>query len=260
MNNPSMLPIDYSELADLLEKCLELRQTPIAIRFTEAIPEDMARPASLAPAGCRFWQDAARGGFATDAADHRMCAIGVYTHNLQPSVAQQAGLHQTDLQDALKVFGDLGYVRKEDLVLIPVAYTSPQYVVYCPLADTPLEPDVVLLFVTAREALILSEACQQVEKQNALAMGRPACAVVPQVMNTGRAAMSLGCCGARAYLDVFDDDISVFAIPGGKLPAYADRIEALAEANETLTRFHEIRRREVAAGQTPTVRESLEAL
>ncbi len=79
-------------------------------------------------------------------------------------------------------------------------------------------------------------------------------------MNTGRAAMSLGCCGARAYLDVFDDDISIFAIPGRKLPAYAERIEALAEANETLSRFHEVRRHEVEAGHTPTVRESLGAL
>ena len=33
------------------------------------------------------------------------------------------------------------------------------------------------------------------------AMGRPACAVVPQAINSGQAALSLGCCGARAYLD-----------------------------------------------------------
>lgn len=55
--------------------------------------------------------------------------------------------------------------------------------------------------VNANQTLILSEATQQVEKQNPPAMGRPACAVVAQVMNTGRAALSSGCCGARAYLD-----------------------------------------------------------
>ena len=79
----------------------------------------------------------------------------------------------------------------------------------------------MLLFVNANQTLILSEATQQVENQNAPAMGRPACAIVPQVMNTGRAALSLGCCGARAYLDVLTDDVAVFAIPGAKLEAYA---------------------------------------
>jgi uncharacterized protein (DUF169 family) len=128
------------------------------------------------------------------------------------------------------------------------------------LAESPLPPDVVLLFVDANQTLILSEATQQVENQNAPAMGRPACAIVPQVMNTGRAALSLGCCGARAYLDVLTDDVAVFAIPGAKLEAYVRRIEALAKANGILANFHKIRRKTIAAGGTPTIKESLAAL
>lgn len=90
------------------------------------------------------------------------------------------------------------YVRQEDLHAIPVLQWRPKHVVYAPLAETPLPPAVVVLFVDAGEALILSEATQQVENQSPPAMGRPACGIVPQVMNTGRAALSLGCCGARA--------------------------------------------------------------
>ncbi len=78
--------------------------------------------------------------------------------------------------DALKVFGELDYVRPEDLAQIPVLASQPGYVVYAPLAASPLPPDVVLLFVNANQTLILSEATQQVENQNAPAMGRPACA------------------------------------------------------------------------------------
>ena len=81
-----------------------------------------------------------------------------------------------------------------------------------------MPPDMVLLFVNANQTLILSEATQQVENQNAPAMGRPACAIVPQVMNTGRAALSLGCCGARAYLD----------IAAGATPTIKDSLAALA--------------------------------
>jgi hypothetical protein len=183
-----------------------------------------------------------------------MCAIGVYTHNLQPSPAQQ-----TDLQDTLKVLADLGYVREQDLALIPVLQAQSKYVVYSPLAQTPLPPDVVMLFVNASQSLILTEATQQVEDQIPPAMGRPACAVVPQVMNTGRAALSLGCCGARAYLDILDDGVALFAIPGAKLAAYTQRIEALANANAMLSKFHQLRRHDIEAGQTPTIRESLTA-
>jgi uncharacterized protein (DUF169 family) len=164
------------------------------------------------------------------------------------------------LMDALKVFGELDYVRPEDLASIPVLASQPAYVIYAPLAESPLPPDVVLLFVNANQTLILSEATQQVENQNAPAMGRPACAIVPQVMNTGRAALSLGCCGARAYLDVLTDDVAVFAIPGAKLEAYVRRIEALAKANGILKSFHQIRRQTIAAGGTPTIKDSLAAL
>jgi uncharacterized protein (DUF169 family) len=245
----------YAQQAAILAASLDLQQPPIAISFSDTIPEGIKAHAGRVPAGCKFWQDAAREAFATSAADHNLCAIGVYTHNLQASPAQQ-----TDLMDALKVFGDLEYVRPEDLALIPVLSSQPAYVVYAPLASSPLPPDVVLLLVNASQTLILTEATQQVENQNPPAMGRPACAIVPQVMNTGRAALSLGCCGARAYLDVLTDDVAVFAIPGAKLEAYTRRIEALAKANAILANFHQIRRRAIAAGATPTIKDSLAAL
>jgi hypothetical protein len=203
-------------------------------------------------AGCRFWEEAAGKVFSTNAADHELCAIGVYTHHLQPSPKQQ-----TDLQDALRVFNDLGYLRPEDLPLVPVLEASPKHVIYGPLARTPTTPDVVLMFVDASQTLLLSEATQQVEFQMPPALGRPACAIVPQVMNTGRAALSLGCCGARAYLDVLSNGVALFAIPGAKLEAYTERIEALTKANRTLTSFHTLRRCAVEAGGSPTVKESL---
>jgi uncharacterized protein (DUF169 family) len=246
---------DYAAITEILTGALDLRQSPVAICFTESIPVGLGGHDGRVAAGCRFWQDAASTSFATSATDHSMCAIGVHTHNLPLSPAGTV-----DLQDALRVFSDLSYVREEDVAAIPVLETRPGYVVYAPLDRTPLAPDVVILFVDARQTLILSEATQQLENQNPPAMGRPACAVVPQVMNTGRAALSLGCCGARAYLDILTDDVAVFAIPGARLEAYARRIEALASANNVLSKFHQIRRHAVAAGGTPSIKDSLAAL
>lgn len=245
----------YAGLASALTRSLTLKQSPVAITFTDTRPESLGEHTGTVPAGCRFWQDGAQEAFATTARDHSLCSIGVYTHNLEPSPAQQV-----DLRDGLKVFADLGYVTEADLPLIPALASRSRYVVYAPLESTPVAPDVVLLFVNARETLILSEATQQVEQQSAPAMGRPACAVVPQVMNSGRAALSLGCCGARAYLDVLEDDVAVFAIPGSKLEAYVQRIEVLAQANQVLSTFHRLRRRSVEAGEAPSVEQSLAAM
>lgn len=245
----------YSKLAYSLAASLDLQQPPVAISFTESVPADVGSHVDRVAAGCRFWQDAATRAFATSAMDHDLCSIGVYTHNLPLSPAATADLH-----DALKVFAELDYVRAEDVAAIPVLKMRPAYVVYAPLERTPLPPDMVLLFVDARQTLVLSEAAQQVENGNPPAMGRPACAVVPQVMNTGRAALSLGCCGARAYLDVFTDDVAIFAIPGAKLEAYVQRIAVLSKANSVLAKFHSIRRDQIAAGATPSIKDSLAAL
>ena len=143
---------------------------------------------------------------------------------------------------------------------IPVLERAGKVVVYGPLASTPLAPDVVLLFVRADQTLILSEASQQLENGLPPALGRPACGVVPQAFNSGRTALSLGCCGARAYLDVLSPDVALYAIPGSRLEAFAERVAALSKANSVLTEFHTLRRRDVEAGNRPTVRESLAAM
>jgi uncharacterized protein (DUF169 family) len=241
-------------LAATLTDALHLAQPPIGIGLVETIPAGVTSWQGPVPAGCRFWQEAARRVFATSPPDHELCAIGTFTHNLEASPA-----HEAERGHALQVFADLGYVRPEDIPLIPVLGARPRHVVYGPLALLPIAPDVVLLFVKADQSLILSEAAQQVEGGLPPALGRPACAIVPQAVNSGRSALSLGCCGARAYLDVLTDDVALYAIPGPRLATYAERIGTLARANATLTAFHRRRRQDVEAGGRPTIAESLAA-
>ena len=245
----------YPALAQTLTDALLLDRPPIAICFADAIPAGVKQFAGSVPAGCRFWQEAERGVFATTAPHHDLCGIGVYTHNLEASPAAQK-----DLGDALKVFADLGYVREQDIPLIPVLQNRPQSVIYGPLSQAPLAPDVVLLFVNADQTLILSEASQQLEGGLPPAMGRPACAVVPQAWNNNQTALSLGCCGARAYLDILTPGVAVYAIPGKKLEAFTERVAALSKANAVLSAFHTRRRRDVEAGKHPSVQESLAAM
>jgi len=248
---------DYPSLARVLTDALKLRTPPIAVcpSVADALPAGISSQAPRAAAGCVFWEKAAGGGFATSAADHANCAIGTFTYNLDTTEA-----HEVDRRDALRVFADLGYVRPEDIPTIPVLAVRPHHIVYAPLASTPLSPDVVLLFVRPDQTLILSEASQSLEGGFAPAMGRPACAVVPQVVNSERSALSLGCCGARAYLDALTDDVALYAIPGARITEYAQRVSELATANDVLSAFHTLRRNDIDAGNTPTIQESLARL
>jgi uncharacterized protein (DUF169 family) len=243
---------NFQAISRTLIDSLKLTQPPLAVCFAEEVPVGVPVFSGTVPAGCRFWQEAAHRVFATAAVQHELCSIGAYTHNLEAN--------QQDLGDALKVFADLGYVRPQDLPLIPVLNRKGKIVVYGPLDAVPLPPDVILLFVQADQTLILSEASQQLEMGLPPAMGRPACAVVPQAFNTGRTALSLGCCGARAYLDILTPDVALYAIPGSALEAFTERVSALAQANSVLTAFHTLRRKDVEAGNRPTVQQSLAAL
>ena len=245
----------YPALSQTLTDSLHLERPPVAVCFADAIPSGVKQFTGTVPAGCRFWQEAQSGVFATVPSQHDLCGIGIYTHNLEASPAAQI-----DLGDALKVFADLGYVREQDIPMIPVLNNRPQAVIYGPLSQVPLPPDVVLLFVNADQTLVLSEASQQLEGGLPPAMGRPACAVVPQALNNNQTALSLGCCGARAYLDVLTPGVAVYAIPGSKLEAFTERVGALAKANAVLSSFHALRRKTVEAGGRPSVQESLAAM
>lgn len=243
----------YAAVAKTLTEALHLRVPPIAICLTDTPPAGVAARSGPATAGCFFWEEGSQKSFVTSVADHENCVVGMYTHHMPISTPAQ----QADLNDCLKVFGDLGYVRPEDLPHIPVLAKEPKHVVYSPLAEAPAQPDVVLLLVDSQQGLILTEAAQQVEPGVPPVLGRPACGVVPQVANTGRAAMSLGCCGARAYMNVLRDDMGLWAFPGAKIEAYAERIAALAKANQILTQFHQLRRKDIENGLHPSIKDSL---
>lgn len=241
--------------AATLTDALRLTQPPIGVAFADDLPAGVRPFTGRVAAGCRFWQEAATDLFATQASDHDLCAIGTFTHNLDATPG-----HEAERRAALSVFADLGYVRAEDLPHIPVLKRRPKHVVYGPLARLPVAPDVVLLFVRADQTLVLSEASQQLEGGLPPAMGRPACAVVPQAAESGRTALSLGCCGARAYLDMLTPDVALYAVPGARLTAFTERVATLARANTILTAFHARRRIDVEAGLNPTIMESLAAM
>ena len=244
---------DNDELARGLSDDLKLSIPPIAISFTDEVPAGVRSHDGNAPAGCSFWEQAAQGAFTTSTSDHELCAIGVHTHNM----ADPSTSYSDELGDVLKVMADLDYVTEDEVATIPVLNRKSKHVVYAPLGEAPLPADVVLLFADARQSLVITEAVQRIQGGAPHAMGRPACAAVPQAINSGQATLSLGCCGARAYLDALSDDVALWAVPGSQIGRFAKELASLAQANRTLTSFHDRRRQDVEAGSKPSIKESL---
>src|SRR6266852_6496340 len=236
---------DPNQIVQTLTASIRLALPPIAICFTDKVP-----------AGIRNWAGRVPAAAGSGRKRQPKClppprVITTCARSARLRIIWRPPKRTMPRRDALRVFADLGYVREQDIALIPVLESRSSHVIYGPLATIPLAAD---------QMLFLSEASQQVEGGLPPAMGRPACAIVPQAKNTGRAALSLGCCGARAYLDVLTDDVALWAIPGSKLDLYAERIAVLAKANAVLATFHQVRRKDVEDGKSPTIKESLAAM
>lgn len=243
----------YEGLSRRLTDAIKLKLPPVAVSFHRQPPSSVPKAGAPVPAGCKFWEIGSAAPVVTDAGDHRFCSVGIYTHNIEGAPESQAG----ELEETLAAMQGLDYVRPEEVESLPLVEPGSRFVQYAPLAEAADPPSVVLLFAAASQGLVLTEAMARVDAAIPPAMGRPACALIPQVMNSGRSASSLGCCGARAYLDVLDDSVALWGLPGDKLERYVNAIEVLARANTVLTRFHAQRRADIEAGASPTVKESL---
>jgi uncharacterized protein (DUF169 family) len=134
---------DYRGIEDRLRETFNLRRRPVAVTFRAAPPAGVAKFTGTEPSGCSFWRVAAGGRtFYTVPSDHYNCAVGSHTHRmaLPPDRAQE-------LDQTLGFMTGLGYLRMEEVPGIPRLPETPGAVVYAPLGDTPVDPD-----VTARPA------------------------------------------------------------------------------------------------------------
>lgn len=217
---------------------LELTSAPVAVTFTAAAPAGVPRVAKAGPAGCAYWKQAAAGAvFHTEAADHYHCPVGSYTHGvtLPPERAKE-------LEDVVGTMVGLQYIRMEEVGALPRRAEPFRVAVYAPLAEAPLPPDVVLVRGRARQIMLVAEAARAAGLAgDAAAMGRPACAMIPAVLNGPGGVTSLGCIGNRVYTGLGDDEL-YFTIPGPRVGDVVERLETVVRANQELEKYHEGRR------------------
>ncbi len=140
---------------------------------------------------------------------------------------------------------DIGYIRMEEIPHIPRLPQTPRVVIYAPLGDTPVDPDVVLFAGRPGRVMLLQEAALRAGVGLRVPfLGRPTCMVLPAALAQGAVA-STGCIGNRVYTDLGEDELYV-AIPGRDLARIADEVETIAAANAKSSEYHRGRRQALA--------------
>lgn len=233
---------DYQILEQQLTELLNLRRRPVAVTFRDTAPAGVLKFAGTEPSGCSFWRIAAEGRtFYTVPSDHYNCSIGSYTHNiaLPPERAQE-------LDQTLSFMAGIGYIKIEEVPNIPRLAQSPGVVIYAPLGDTPVEPDVVLFSGPPGRVMLLQEAAQHAGISAQLPLlGRPTCMSLPAALAHGVVA-STGCVGNRVYADIEESDLYV-TVPGKDLSRIAQALQTIMTANATLADYHRQRRQTLTA-------------
>jgi uncharacterized protein (DUF169 family) len=232
---------DYRALEDRFQQILDLKQRPVAVAFPAEVPEGTEEFSGSEPAGCSFWRLAAEGRtFSTVPSDHYNCPIGSYTHNI-PLPEERAN----ELPAVLETMISLGYLKMEEVPGIPVLPETPKNIVFAPLGDTPVAPDVVLFVAAANKLMLLEEAAIRAGVDSKLPLlARPTCMAIPAALAHGMVT-SAGCIGNRVYTRIGDDELYA-AIPARALEPIARELETVESANLALTQYHRDRQQRLS--------------
>lgn len=234
--------MDYRAIEQGVAESLGLQRRPVAVKFLDAPPSGIEKFVGTEPSGCSFWRLAAAGRtFYTVPSDHYNCPIGSYTHNIPLPPDREKELEQT-----LGLMAQIGYVKMEEVPGIPRVSRTPGAVVYAPLAETPVEPDVVIFSGLASQIMILQEAAHRagVAAQFPV-LGRPTCMALPASMAQG-SVVSSGCVGNRVYTGLSDSEMYV-VVRAKDLNLVAQELAVVVSANQQLEQYHQSRKQSLAS-------------
>lgn len=227
---------DYRILDRTLSGALSLPHPPVAVAFRPAPPPGVTKFDGRVPSGCSFWRLAGEGRvFYTEPADHYNCPVGSFTHNIPLPPERAAELDQT-----LGLMMSIGYIKKEELGGIFRLRETPAVVIYAPLAESPVTPDVVVIAGRPGKLMLLQEAAIRAGLSAQPLLGRPTCMALPASMTLG-VVMSSGCIGNRVYTSIGEDELYV-AIRGDRLERVAAELPGVMLANSALLEYHKDRR------------------
>lgn len=226
----------YREMAEEISSQLELDIPPIGLSFVETIPGGIPVFDRDTPSACSFWRKAESTVFYAPAEKHFNCPVGsmVMGFDLPEAVRQE-------LKGLVQKMCDANYLSLEEAEKIPSIKKKKSGIVYGPLKDFPMEPDLVLMWLTPRQAMLYSEAtgnARWTSSSPATTSGRPACAALPLAWEQGRSTLSLGCMGMRTFTSIPEDKI-LAVLPGKKIREFLVALRVTLKANQAMQAFYQ---------------------
>ncbi len=232
---------DFRNLGPLFQKAMGLERRPVAVAFRDVPPAGVAKFSGAEPSGCSYWRLAAEGRvFYTVPSDHFNCPIGSYTHNIGLPRDRAQELDQT-----LSLMVQIGYLKMEEVPSIPRLPQTPAVVVYAPLGESPVEPDLAIFSGPPGRISLLIESAQRAGVCAGIPiLGRPTCMAIPAAL-AGGIAVSAACIGNRVYTGIGENDLYA-AVSAKDLRKIASEMETIVSANATLAQYHRGRRAQLA--------------
>jgi len=224
------------DIAAQLSEKLELDQPPIALTFVPVKPDDIAEFGGTVPSACSFWPRAQTDTFYASAEQHFNCPVGALTMGfaLPDEVKNELmGIVQKMCAD--------DYLAEAETTSLPHVNAANAGIVYGPLSAFPLEPDIILIWLSAKQAMLYNEAAGAATWTDAMMpnlFGRPTCAAIPAAQDQTRPTLSLGCIGMRTFTGA-PADAMVAAIPSADAERFVEALDRTAASNAAMLKFYE---------------------
>ena len=222
--------------AEAFAKLLELDIEPIALAFVEEPPAGVEETDAVVPSSCAFWRQAESGVFYAPAEKHFNCPIGAHVMGFDLPEGVQAALGA-----AVGTMCEVNYISADEVPGIPQVRKPKRGIVYGRLADLPIHPDVVLLWLTPRQAMLFNEAAGNARWSDGAGrtvFGRPACAAIPAALEGGRPTLSIGCTGMRTFTEILPDRM-LAVVPWAGAEELRQSLEAIVRSNQTMQDYYE---------------------
>lgn len=227
---------NYVSLSQTLTTLLGLDRPPVALAPVESVPKGIPVFEGVSPSSCAFWRQAEKELFFVAAADHMNCPIGAMVMGFELTAEAKEGL-----QRGLSMMCEVGYVKPEEAGKIPALAKKGSAMLYGPLSNFPIAPEVVVIWLQPAQAMLLREATGDAEWKSDISstvFGRPACAALAVASQGASVSLSFGCSGMRTFTGV-EPAYMLAALSGRLLETLEPQLHRTHQANCSVQAFYD---------------------
>ena len=235
----------YADIAARLARTLELEIPPVALARANAAPDGIDVLDSEVPSSCSLWREAESRVFYAPAARHFNCPVGAMTMGFELTDAVKGRL-----MDVVQQMCACGYIGQDEPASMPTVPAGHTGMLYGPLRDFPAAPDLVVMWLAPRQAMLFNEASGAVRWSGGgqlPVLGRPACSALPMALSQSRAMLSMGCLGMRTFTDISADRM-LAVLPAAELERFAASLDAVAAANSDMAHVYDAQKAAFTTG------------